>query len=257
MKSLFNPLALMLVVGSLWSQAHAQNVVPAPQPQKVLRIATTGTAAPFSMQGKYEGHNLDGLEIRMMCEVTKRLGVVYEPVVLQWDGLLTGVINEAFDFSSGVMDVTEEREKIVDFVPWFETSPSIVVAEDKEFNHLDQLKGLRVGAVVSSTFAKMAAEWGAGEVVSFVSQADGILALHQGKIDAMVSDRVMADYAIAKHDHLRLKVFVDPSFKKIIKGWAFPKSQKALHDHVEKILVEMKADGTYQSIVDSIFKSSK
>ena len=254
MKNLLNPLACMLMMGSLWSQTQAKDISVS-QPKKTLRIATSGTAAPFSMQGEYEGHQLDGLEIRMMCEVTKRLDVIYKPVIVQWEGLLTGVIHEAFDFSSGVMDVTPEREKIVDFVYWIETAPSIVVPETTEFTHLDQLKGMTVAAVVSSTFAKMAEGWGA-TVVPFVSQADAILALSQGRVDAMVSDRVMAEYSIAKHN-LHLKVFVDPSFKKIIKGWAFPKSQKVLHDQVEKILADMKADGTYQQIVDSIFKASK
>ena len=255
MKILSKALALMVCVGSLWSPSQAQEA--STQPKKTLRVATDGACAPFSMQGDYEGHKLDGLEIRMMCEVAKRLGVTYEPVVLKWEGILTGVINERFDFSSAAMDVTEDRKKQVDFVEWYESGACIVLPEDKEFNRLEQLKGLRVAAVVSSTFAKMAQEWGAGEVVPFMSEAEAILALHQGKVDAMVSDRVMADYSIAKHGHLKLKVFVDPSFKKIIKGWAFPKSRKALHDEVAQTLAAMKADGAYQKVVDSIFKPSK
>ncbi len=225
---------------------------------RVLKIATQPSSPPFSMQGSYEGLSVDGLEVRMMYEICRRLNALYEPVLAQWEGILPAVIlGGSFDFSSTVMDITPERAKNVDFVPWFESSPAIALPLGNEMISKDQLKGLKVGAIVSSTFGQLALDCGAAELVSYKSDSDGFLALSQGKIDAMVIDKTMGLYTIAKHPHLNIKLFVDPSFAKNTKGLAFSKKQTHLRLEVEAALKAMKSDGTYQKIINSILASDK
>jgi len=58
------------------------------QPGKLM-VATEGTFPPFSMRSP-DG-KLDGLEIRVMKEVAKRLHLTYTPVLTKWDSLLVGL----------------------------------------------------------------------------------------------------------------------------------------------------------------------
>lgn len=54
-----------------------------------LSAATEGTFPPFSMTDPRG--QLEGLEIRVMREVAKRLNLSYKPVVLKWESMLVGL----------------------------------------------------------------------------------------------------------------------------------------------------------------------
>src|SRR4051812_48055602 len=70
----------------------------------VLTVATEGTYPPFSM--KPDNGELDGLEIRVMKEVAKRIGVEYKPVLTKWDSILVGLMSDQYDVISAAMDIT-------------------------------------------------------------------------------------------------------------------------------------------------------
>ena len=48
----------------------------------VITISTEGTFPPFSMMT--EDGELDGIEIALWKEITKRMGLKYEPVIIKW-----------------------------------------------------------------------------------------------------------------------------------------------------------------------------
>src|SRR5690349_10092034 len=93
-----------------------------------LMVATEGTYPPFSMQSP--SGELDGLEVRVMKEISKRIGLAYEPVVTKWDSLLVGLSANQYDVISAAMDITEERQKAVLFSDgWLESGGRIVTLE--------------------------------------------------------------------------------------------------------------------------------
>ena len=57
------------------------------EPGKLI-VATDSTFAPFSM--RTPSGELDGLEVRVMREVCRRLGLEYSPVNIKFDALLVG-----------------------------------------------------------------------------------------------------------------------------------------------------------------------
>lgn len=126
------------------------------QPGKLL-VATEGTYAPFSMRSP-DG-KLDGLEIRVMKEVAKRLNLEYTPVLIKWDSLLVGLQADQFDVISAAMDITEARQKQVTFSNgWLESGGRVVTAKNSPIKSAADLKGKTVGALVSSTWTKIAEE---------------------------------------------------------------------------------------------------
>ncbi len=113
-----------------------------------LMVATEGTYPPFSMQSP--SGELDGLEIRVMKEISSRIGLTYEPVVTKWDSLLVGLSANQYDVISAAMDITEERQKAVLFSDgWLESGGRIVTMEDSAIKSAADLKGKAVGALVA------------------------------------------------------------------------------------------------------------
>ena len=79
----------------------------------VLTCATEGTYPPFSMQGP-DG-KLDGLEMRIMGEICRRLELEYKPVIVKWESMLVGLQANHFDIVGNAMGITPKRQEAVTF----------------------------------------------------------------------------------------------------------------------------------------------
>jgi polar amino acid transport system substrate-binding protein len=213
-----------------------------------LQVATEGTYPPFSMQSPDGG--VDGLEIRVMKEISKRIGVEYKPVLIKWDSLLVGLMADQFDVISAAMDITEERQKQVLFSDgWLESGGRIVTLKDSPIKSAADLKGRPVGALIASNWFKVAQEKGSN-VKGYKSESDGLQDLVNGNVDAVITDAVAAGYAI-KHSNLPLKM-TDDYVSHIQKGFAFKKGREPLVTAVNKALADMIADGTYAKITTEL-----
>jgi polar amino acid transport system substrate-binding protein len=76
--------------------------------------------------------------------------------------------------------------------------------------------------------------------------------LETGRIDAIVSDEITGRYYMSKHPEKleALEIVVGPvsTF-----GIGFRKDDQSLHDEIQKVLDEMKADGTMSRISEKWF----
>jgi len=210
------------------------------QPGKLL-VATQGTFAPFSM--RMPDGKLDGLEIRVVGEIARRLGLEYVPVITQFDAVLVGLMAGQYDMTSVSMDITAARQKQVLFADgWLESGAKILTSPTSGIKSGDDLKGKNVGAVAASTFGKLAEEHGAN-LKSYKAEVDAVQDLVNGNLDAVITDAVAASYAIKAR---KLPLITPPdALSRIQKGFAFQKSRANLVRAVNKALAEMIADGTY------------
>jgi len=101
-----------------------------------LSVATEGTYPPFSMVD--EKGKLYGLEIGVMKEICKRIGLKYEPVIMKWDSLLVALFADKYDVISAGMDITPERQKKVTFSDgWLESGGRLVVRDNSDIKDLN------------------------------------------------------------------------------------------------------------------------
>lgn len=234
--------ALLLSFGGI-AQAQDENALELLKPG-VLSASTEGTYPPFSMRAP-DG-KLDGLEIRVMGEIAKRLGLEYEPVLVKWDSVLIGLEAEQYDIVSVAMDITEERQQQVLFSDgWLESGGRVVVGIDSDISSPSQISGRKVGALVASNWTKIAGELG-GVVKSYKAESDALQDLANGQVDAIITDAVAAAYAI-KVSNLPLRLVEEP-VSSIQKGFAIKKGKPNLARAVNKALAEMIADGTYAKL---------
>lgn len=217
------------------------------QPGKLL-VATEGTYAPFSMRAP-DG-KLDGLEIRVMKEVAKRLNLEYTPILIKWDSLLVGLQADQFDVISAAMDITEARQKQVTFSNgWLESGGRVVTAKGSAIKTAADLKGKPVGALVSSNWTKIAEEKGA-TVKGYKAESDAMQDLVNGNVDAVITDAIAAAYAI-KVGGLPLAM-TDDYVSHVQKGFAFKMGKPHLVEAVNKALADMVADGTYAKLTTDL-----
>lgn len=232
-----------LALGSL---AHAADLELL-EPGKLM-VATEGTYAPFSMRAP-DG-TLDGLEIRVMSEVAKRLNLEYTPVLIKWDSLLVGLQADQYDVISAAMDITEARQKQVTFSNgWLESGGRVVVSEQSELKTAADLKGKTVGALVASSWTKIAEEKGAS-VKGYKAESDAMQDLVNGNVDAVITDAIAAAYAI-KTAKMPLKM-TDDYVSHVQKGFAFKMGKPHLVEAVNKALADMVSDGTYAKLTTDL-----
>lgn len=218
------------------------------QPGKLL-VATEGTYAPFSMTSP-DG-KLDGLEIRVVQEIAKRIGLEYTPVIIKWDSILVGLMSDQYDMISAAMDITPERQQQVTFSDgWLESGGRIVTRKDSDIQSADDLKGRNVGALVASTWTKLAEDLGAGNVKTYKAEADALQDLANGNVDAVITDSIAAAYAI-QTSTLSLRM-TDDYVSRIQKGFPIKKGKPNLVQAINKALADMIADGTYEKLTSDL-----
>ena len=210
-----------------------------------LSSATEGTYPPFSFQA--EDGTLDGLEMRTMGEICKRLGLKYDPVVIKWESMLVALLADKYDIIGAAMGITEERQKRVTFCDgWVESGARLIVHKDSPVQSSAEMTGKAVGAITASIFIPLAEGWGA-EVKHYPSDVGVMQDTVNRRIDGAVLDSIAAAYAIQK-SKLPLK-WTDELHIPYQLGWAVKKGKPNLVRAINKTRAEMVADGTFKRLV--------
>lgn len=128
--------------------------------KKVLHIATNATYVPFEFKDKdNKGSDSDykGMEIDMIREVAKRLGMDTKMENIPFNGIIPAVQSKQVDVAATGMTMTKERAKRVAFAaPFYESKLAIVVPKDSTVQSAADLKGKNVAVMVGTTGAKYA-----------------------------------------------------------------------------------------------------
>ena len=213
----------------------------------------------FAMSGGYPPFNyyndqgeLVGFDIEIGEEIASRLGVSYEPVPTDWDGIIGGLLAGSFDGVLGSMGITEARQESVDFSdPYYYSGAQLVVRNDSSITDPAQVTpDMRIAVVTGTTFADQVVEWGA-EPVYYDSDAITLMELNSGNVDRVITDRLVA--LINSQEHGYDFNLVGEMLYTETMAIAFRPGDDDLREAVNEALAEMRADGTYQEISQRYF----
>ncbi len=209
-----------------------------------LSAATEANYPPFSMRNS-QGE-LDGIEIRTIKEVCKRIGLEYKPVETKWDSMLVGLVSDEYDICSVTMAITEKRQKKVWFSDgWCESGSRMIVRNDSDIQANSDAEGRNIGVLVSSIFLPLAEKLG-GKPKMYKADVEALQDCVNGQVDAVITDGVSAAYAI-KTGNLPLRA-TDEIMDPFQLGWPMVKGKTALAEAINKALADMQADGTFKAI---------
>lgn len=237
-------LALVMVAACLTACGGSGVSLSDVQKAGKLVIATSPDFPPFE---NLENGEVVGIEIDIMNIVTEKLGVELVIEQMDFDSVVPGIQAGKFDAGVSGITVTEERKANVDFCdPYFLASQAIVVTPDSTIASKADLTGKKISVQTGTTAEDYCMSEGY-EVLAFTANNDAASALTTGKADAWVVDNEVA-VALAAEQGL---IVLDEAMTSEPYAFAFPKGSATLVAEFNKIITEMIADGTMQSIFDN------
>ena len=209
-----------------------------------LVVATSPDFPPFE---NLEGGKVVGIEVEIMEEICKKLGVELKIEQINFDAVLTGVQSGKYDCGMSGISVTPKREKNTLFTtPYCLAAQCIVVKADSAIASKADLTGKKISVQTGTTAAEFCS--GEGYTLSqFEANQDAKLALTQGKVDAWVVDDLTA--AELCKDDATVKI-LDEAMTTEPYAFAFAFGSEDLVAEINKTLEAMIADGSIAALFE-------
>lgn len=217
----------------------------------VLTMATNATFPPYEY---YEGNEIIGIDAEIAKAVANKLGLELKIEDMEFNSIIIAVTQGKADIGLAGMTVTDERKEAVDFSDSYATGiQAVIVPEDSSIQGIADLTGKKIGVRLATTgdiYAKD--DFGEENVEAYNKGADAVMALKQGKVDAVIIDNQPAISFVKSTDGLKI---LETEYAVEDYAAAIAKGNDALVQAVNGALAELKEDGTIQSIIDKYIVS--
>lgn len=211
----------------------------------VIRIAMSGAYPPFNFVN--EENQVVGFDPAIGTEIAKRMGLEVEIVTTAWDGIIGGLLANKYDAIVGSMTITEERDKVVDFVgPYYTTKRAIFTKPDSGITSVSQLGDVTVGVTLGETHEEWAREQGY-TVKTYKGLPELLLELDNGRVDVIANDSIAAILAMTEKGQ-EFAMLDDLETDAFGAGIAIREGNPELAAEMQKALDSMMEDGTYTEI---------
>ena len=151
------------------------------------------------------------------------------------------------------MTVTDERKESVDFSnSYYEAVQYVILPEGSEIATADDLKNKTIGVQLGTTGDFIASDIEGTEVSAYNKAVDAVNDLINGRVDCVIIDKNPA--LVFEEKFEGQVVAVDGAqfgFEAEEYAIAMPKGDAALVDQVNAALEEIKADGTFDELVNT------
>jgi polar amino acid transport system substrate-binding protein len=221
----------------------------------VLTVASSNDA-PFAYIDVETGE-FEGIDAVIIKEIATRLGIPkVEMKEVAFENLLIELNNKTVDMVTDAMYIKEERlQKALFTNVWYKEGEGIIIPTDSSIAAKEDLKEATLGGQKGTTFLETAQAWAeegrVKEVSIFGKQTELMMAVNTGKIDACITDGIVAAYTLAQDSSLDLKILspYEPEASGQI-GAALRFEDKDFLNEVNTVLNEMKEDGTLMKILE-------
>lgn len=212
------PLVAVLSMSLLTACGDKKEAAAPAKAEKVLRVGTNPTFAPFEFQAK-GSNDLTGFDI---------------------------------DLAVSGMSITEERKNAVDFCDPYYTSGLIVLVRPDETNikGINDLVGKRIGAQIGTTGATKASSVKGADVKQYNNANEPFIELDNKGVDAVINDQPVVAYYLVNGGKGKM---VGDIMEAEYYGIAAKKGNKALVKQVNEALAALKKNGEYDKIYKKWF----
>ena len=212
----------------------------------VLTMATNAYFPPYEY---YEGEEIVGIDADNAKAVADKLGLELKIEDMEFDSIITAVQTGKVDMGLAGMTVTDERKKSVNFSDTYATGIQVVIVpEDSDITSVDDLTGKKIGVQLSTTGDIYASDdYGEENVEKYNKGADAVMALKQGKVDAVIIDNEPAKNFVETNEGLKI---LDTEYVTEDYAACINKDNTELLDAVNGAIAELKEDGSLQKIID-------
>lgn len=246
MKKRIFSMALVAVMAATMLCACGKSSSAMTVSEGVLIMATNAYFPPYEY---YEGEEVVGIDAEIAKAIADKLGLELKIEDMEFDSIIASVQTGKADMGLAGMTVTEKRQKSVNFSDSYATGIQVViVAEDSDIASIDDLQGKKIGVQLTTTGDIYASEeFGEENVEKYNKGADAVMALTQGKVDAVIIDNEPAKSFVAANEGLKI---LDTEYAVEDYAACINKNNDKLLEAVNGAIAELKEDGTLQEILD-------
>lgn len=217
--------------------------------EKKMNVGIEGAFPPFNYFN--DKNQLEGFDVDITNELAKRMGVEAHYVATPWESILAGLLSKKYDIIISSMTITEERQQKVDFTePYYRTGAQLFVPESSTITDPTNIKGVKIGVSIGTTFEEKAKELGA-DMVTYKSDLLTFEDMKNGRVQGVITDKVVGA-SIIKEKGYAFKP-VGELFDSEEIGIALNKNEEAFLQEINKHLKAMMEDGTYEKISQKWF----
>lgn len=228
-----------------------------------LSYATTMTVGvpffnpPFIMKAGSAGQ-LIGFDADIMNEICRRLSVECKFKTLTYGDVFNKVTNGQVDVGIGAITISLARDKQFTLsLPYLQSFGQFIVKNNSAIQSTKDFLEKKFGVVTQSVYQDLLTTMlGSNiKILTYDFQSQMLTALDDGDVDALLIDKVTADYWYANGDNAYRLIG-----KRIPYGYGYgiiaAKGKTDLMSQINAALLAMQADGTYIKIYSTYFSGS-
>ena len=249
----------VLIVAVLTMAACGSSVeVPEIKDGKI-RVGSDISWTPFEFfpEGSEEP---TGFDVELFEAVADKLAVEVEWDNIEFTEIIPALQAKRFDVIVSGMTITETRDEIMDFVPYYFAGITLLVIKGnpEKISSLDDLSGLSVSTQIGTTWQDALEnknrelredEMPLIDIRLQDSDSLAVEELRRGNVDANMNDNPVVDYIAS----LEPDVFDSLSYVMLLDsapfGWGIRVESPELKDALKEALTELIEDGTYDRIM--------
>ena len=215
-----------------------------------LHMATNAFFEP------YEYHDSDkivGIDVEIAEAICDKLGYTLVIDDMDFDSIITAVSSGKADFGMAGMTVTEERKQSIDFTDTYTNAVQVIIVKDGEdkVKSADDLEKATIGVQMGTTGDIYVSDFKDATIERYNKGADAVLALSQGKVDAVVIDNEPAKAFVAQNEGLKI---LEEPFENEEYAICVAKGSD-LTEKINGALKELKAEGKVDEIIKKYIKA--
>ena len=233
----------------------AQTIVDKIKAAGKMTVYTNPEFPPYEYLGANK--TVVGAEIDIVNRIAEKLGVKAEIVSAEFDSIIGVIQAQKADLGASGFTITEERGKLVTFsIPFVDSVQYIIIPEDSPIKVVEDLAGKKIGGqngttgflICEDAINKGLLKGTGAEMKSYNTAPDAVVAMKNGRVDAVVIDELVAVSLAKKNPGYQAIPLVNREGAGLMEvekfGMIVAKGNEALLDVVNATITEMQADGS-------------
>lgn len=206
-----------------------------------------------------DGKTPIGFDVELGKAIAARLGLEAEFIDTAWDGIFAGLNTERYDVVMSAATITEDRKANFYFSePYIGNGQAVIVRKDSKLNikEFSDIAGLKVGYQAETTSDFYTKKQATAQNFKYNENSyDKVMNAYDdlklNRLDLVVSDSLVAVSYLAPANSEFKQVWAGTPDEYF--GICMKKGNSVLQEKINKVLEEMKADGSLKEIYIKIF----
>ena len=230
------------------------------QQQKSITVGFDNTFVPMGFEEK--NGNYAGFDIELAKYVSKKLGITVHFQPIDWDMKETELQNGTIDaIWNGYSATDERREKVAFTIPYMQNTQILVVKKTSGIHSVEDMTGKVLGAQNGSSGMLDFEEHPevlknrvkGGDADQYQSVNEAIIDLKNDRIDALLIDRVYADYYLTTEGIADEYNTIPSGFESESFAVGVRPADKKLLEALNQAFKELYQEGIFQQISQKWF----